>query len=173
VQFQRPIEVPVSEFNAWSDAGALPKTDAQRVLKTLHGQLTDTQCFYISKGEPIIDSRRLESLRGELRLLGAKPVAGLSGRFKIRLLVRNTGAAQWICGEAPRLGQVNVGCQTLDEHGALVTVDFTRHPLPGPWFMPGASLELEVEMDLSAIAAPALRKRHESHTPHARPSWSA
>jgi hypothetical protein len=129
VQFQRPLQVGVDEFNRWAQGG-VPLARAARIKHLLESQLTDGQCFYIGKGQAAVpDSRSAEGLACELSLRSAHRVAG-KGRGSIRLevMARNTGRRDWIT--SPGAGIVNLGLHLLAADGRVVNNNFGRIRLP-------------------------------------------
>jgi ubiquinone/menaquinone biosynthesis C-methylase UbiE len=141
VQMPLPMQVPVKEYLNWAKKSALPLMQGQRVLGALGRQLTNTQCFFITKpGTPLVDSRQASGLAVELRLLSAEPEPGKG--WVIRLSVRNVGEAVWRT-QPGLIGQVNLGLQLLEPTGLVVQRDYMRIALAGPAVQPGEERNLE------------------------------
>lgn len=131
VQFQRPFIVDVDAFNAWDSRGVSLRFGA-RMWRTLDAQLTDGQCFYMLKGQPLRDSRHADGLAAQLTLRTARQVSR-SGAAQIELEVgaRNTGDRHWITAAMP--GQVNLGVHLLSAEGRMIDNDHARlHLARGP-----------------------------------------
>jgi hypothetical protein len=142
VQFQQPFTLDVDEFNAWA-SGAIPRERADRLIDTLHRQLTNGQCFYMYKGQPSLDSRRPEGLAGHIEVLSTQRGSmGTGPGVKFSLKLRNTGEREWITANVP-VGQVNVGVQLLSASGQVLDNNFARLRLPHGPIRPGESVNVE------------------------------
>lgn len=154
VQFQRPLQLSLAEFQTWSTQG-INKKRAQQVLQQLLDPLTDTQCFFIQKGEAQLDSRKSTTLGGKITL---KALWGQAHDDKpgigVRLELLNSGSGFWIT-ESGQVGQVKLGVQWWGADGTLVDRDFVRVELPSEAVLPGESVTLEF-----TIARP----NHGNHT---------
>ena len=155
VQFQTPLTVPLELFEQWSDPG-LPVQELQTFLSRLKAELTNTQCFFITKGEGGSDSRQAEALAADVQLLSAAAVPGEVQLVELRFRVRNTGEATWIT-EAGRLGQVNLGCQLVGPDGAVLELNNGRFALGVERLLPGAETELVVRVQRPQTADTWLR----------------
>jgi ubiquinone/menaquinone biosynthesis C-methylase UbiE len=143
VQMQPPMQVPVKEYLQWAKESAVPTAQGQRVLGALGRQLTNTQCFFITKpGAPLVDSRQAAALAAELRLLSAKPCPEPGQGWVIRLSITNVGEAVWRT-QPGLVGQVNLGLQLLDSTGLVVEQDYLRIALGGPAVETGDERQLE------------------------------
>lgn len=134
LQFAQPLTVGVDEFNTWACDG-IARRWAARAIDTLERQLTDGQCFYILKGDPIEadrDSRRADGLAAEIVVRRACRVPQGAGHgIELEVAVRNSGTRAWIA--AAMAGQVNLGVHLLDTAGRVVDNSFARLKLPrGP-----------------------------------------
>jgi SAM-dependent methyltransferase len=134
LQFPQPLTVGVDEFNAWARNGIAYRW-AWRAIDTLQRGLTNGQCFYILKGDPIEadrDSRRADGLAAEITVQRAGRVARGAGHgIELQVAVRNSGTRAWIA--ASMSGQVNLGVHLLDQHGRLLDNSYARLKLPrGP-----------------------------------------
>jgi hypothetical protein len=143
VQFQQPLTVPLDVFDQWATAPDLPPHEARLLLSTLSNQLTDTQCFFIAKGEAIPDSRRAQALAAGFCLLSAQPTG--TG-FALHFRISNTGEAVWVT-DAGRIGQVNLGCQLVAADGTLQNLDRHRFALGVESVLPGAEIDLVVPIE--------------------------
>jgi ubiquinone/menaquinone biosynthesis C-methylase UbiE len=144
VQPPAPLEVPVEEYLAWDDGAQIPDSRAKALIAQLQNNLTDTQCFFITKpGRDWPDSRTAAALAGELKLLSAQGLSARRWRFRVK--VRNTGEGIWRTASRG-VGQVNLGVQLLDQAGQLLKLDFARVPLGEPDVPPGAERTLEFEL---------------------------
>ncbi len=141
VQFQQPLQIGLKDFERWSRTG-LPVRRAHAMLQTLVNQISDTQCFFIPKGRPTLDSRQAKGLGAELRLLQTQPDT-LAGRpaLQFRVLLRNTGPGLWLT--RPGVGQVRLGAQVFSANGSLIDLDYARFDLPPTPLSAGQELELE------------------------------
>lgn len=149
VQLQRPFTVSVDDFNAWT-SGGVPKDWSTRFSDTLQAQLTDSQCFFIYKGQPTRDSRRADGLAATLELVSACRTPTATGvGIRLELRVRNSGSRAWITAAMP--GQVNLGVQVLGPDGELVNNNFARLKLPGGPVAPGETVTVS-----GTIREPAL-----------------
>jgi len=131
IQFQQPQQLSFAEFEEWSNKGISVKR-AHGLLKSLVNQVTDSQCFYLQKGEGQKDSRQLTSLGGELFLnsLVSETIADSPGlRFNITL--RNTGSGKWLTEQA-QAGQVKLGVQLLTSDESVVNLNYARFNLNEP-----------------------------------------
>jgi len=128
VQFQQPQQLSFAEFEQWSTKGISVKR-AHALLKTLVNQVTDTQCFYLQKGEAQMDSRQLKTLGGELQLLSlVKESVGGSPGLRFALTLRNNGTGKWLT-ELVQAGQVRLGVQLLNSDEAVVNLNYARFDL--------------------------------------------
>lgn len=145
VQFQQPLTVALDVFEQWAAGPGLPPQDASNLLAQLQSQLTDTQCFFMTKGEAAVDSRRADALAADLQLLSARP-AGDGGRtFELHFRIRNNGEAVWLT-EPGRPGQVNLGGQLLGPDGTVRNLDHGRFMLGVDRLPPGAEIDLVVQV---------------------------
>lgn len=141
VHMQLPTQVPVDQYLRWARESQLPKAEGQRLLGALERQLTNTQCFFITKpGTPLVDSRHAGALAAELRLLSVEPEKGKG--WAIRLSVRNVGEAVWRT-QPGLVGQVNLGLQLVEPTGLMAQRDYMRIALGGPAVQPGDERTLE------------------------------
>lgn len=148
VQLPKPLRVHLDEYLQWSAAG-MPKAKAVSICERLTAQMLNTQCFYLTKGEPRTDSRQPGSLGAEIRLTG--PIdTSLAGFASFEVEVRNTGTGHWICDRQAEPGCVNLGVQLLDDHDEPVQLDFMRVGVPAPGLAPGGRAVLRVQIPLSA-----------------------
>jgi len=138
IQFAQPITVGVDEFNTWS-RGGIARGWASRALDQLERQLTDGQCFYILKGDPIeadSDSRRADGLAAQLTVRKAVRVGEGAGHgIRLEIVARNTGRRTWL--SASMAGQVNLGVHLLDADGRVLDNNYARLKLPGGPVEPG------------------------------------
>lgn len=143
VQFAQPFTVPVDRFTAWARDG-VDRAWARDAIGTLERQLTDGQCFYLTKGDPALagrDSRRAEGLAAVIRLDSARRVPRGAGHgIELRVTVHNTGEHHWLAS-AP-VGQVNLGVQLLSDDGRVLDDNFARIRLPRGPVAPGESVTL-------------------------------
>ncbi len=156
VQFQQPLTVPFDVFDQWSRPAGLSRQDARRVVWNLQNEITDTQSFFIAKGEAPPDSRRAEALAAQLSLLSAEPVDPGGDVFELHFSIHNSGEASWVT-EAGRIGQVNLGCQLVAADGTVIALDHGRFPLGPGEVAPGARVDLAVRVRLPDGPGPFLR----------------
>jgi SAM-dependent methyltransferase len=158
IQFAQPITVEVDEFNAWARSG-ITRAWAARAIDTLERQLTDGQCFYILKGDPIEadrDSRRADGLAAEITVRRAQRVAGGAGHgIELQVAVRNSGTRAWIA--AAMAGQVNLGVHLLDGNGRLLDNNYARLKLPRGPVEPGEEVVISGRLRWPSQASFALR----------------
>lgn len=137
VQFQRPFVVDVAEFNAWAEKG-IPMAQGALMWKTLGQQLTVGQCFWIAKGEPVLDSRRRHGLGAVIELRSAHVAQRRRARVvELEVEVRNTGSALWRTDGLA--GRVTLGVQLLDAQGQRLNAGHGRIALPDGPVAPGQS----------------------------------
>ncbi len=149
VQFQRPFVVDVGDFNAW-DARGVSLGFGARMWRTLDAQLTDGQCFYMLKGQPLRDSRRSDGLAAQLTLLSARRVSRAgAAQIEIEVQARNTGDRHWIVAAMP--GQVNLGMHLLSTDGRMIDNDHARLRLPRGPVAPGQEVLIRGAVPLPAI----------------------
>jgi SAM-dependent methyltransferase len=158
VQFAQPFSVGVDDFNTWARDG-IARAWASRAIDTLERQLTDGQCFYILKGEPVEadrDSRRADGLAAEISVRAARRVAHGAGHgIELQIAVRNTGTRRWIA--ASMSGQVNLGVHLLSADGRLLDNNFARLKLPRGPVEPGEEALLSATIRMPAQEAFSLR----------------
>jgi SAM-dependent methyltransferase len=149
VQLPKPLRLNLDEYLQWA-AGGMTKTRAVAIGERMASQMVNTQCFYLTKGEPRIDSRQAGSLGAEIRLTDPISIqrAGFAS-FKVE--VRNTGTGHWICDRPAKPGCVNLGVQLLGDDDQPVRLDFMRVGLPHEVVYPGSSLVLSVDIPLSVV----------------------
>jgi ubiquinone/menaquinone biosynthesis C-methylase UbiE len=156
VQFQRPLQLTLEEFQQWAEKG-IPGSRARELLKKLARQVTDTQYFFIPKGQPRLDSRKSASLGGELTLLDLKTDATTgNAQCAARFTIRNTGQGDWLTQKDAH-GQVRLGAHLYAADGGLVNLDFARFDLEGGPIGPGQERTIEVRFKLPALPAYRLR----------------
>lgn len=143
IQFAQPLTVGADEFNAWARDG-IGRSWTARAIDTLERQLTDGQCFYILKGDPIEadrDSRRADGLAAEIAVRQAVRVKEGAGHgVKLEVAVRNSGTRAWIA--AAMAGQVNLGVHLLDAEGRVLDNNYARLKLPRGPVDPGEEVVL-------------------------------
>jgi SAM-dependent methyltransferase len=158
LQFPQPMTVGVDEFNAWARNGIAYRW-AWRAIDTLQRGLTNGQCFYILKGDPIEadrDSRRASGLAAEITVQRASRVSQGAGHgIELRVAVRNSGTRAWIA--AAMAGQVNLGVHLLDANGRLLDNSFARLKLPRGPVEPGEVVVISGRLRWPAHEAFALR----------------
>lgn len=155
VQFQKPMTVPLDLFEQWSGP-ELPGPDMQHLLLRLKSELTDTQCFFITKGEAVPDSRQAEALAADLQLVSVGAARDDGQSVALRFRIRNTGEAAWIT-EPGRAGQVNLGSQLVGPDGTVVDIDHGRYALGVDKVLPGAEIDLLVSVPRPQIPGAFLR----------------
>ena len=155
VQFQAPLTVPLELFERWSDPG-LPVQELQTLLPRFKAELTNTQCFFITKGEAAPDSRQPEALAAEVQLRSVAAVAGEGQSVELRFSIRNTGEAIWIT-DPGRAGQVNLGSQLLGADGTVLDLNHGRYALGVQALSPGAETELVVRLQQPQLDGAWLR----------------
>lgn len=155
VQFQTPTTVPLELFEQWSGPG-LPEHDMHQLLSRLKSELTNTQCFFITKGDVAPDSRHAGALAADLHLVSvdAAPDSGQSA--ELRFQIRNTGEATWIT-EPGRAGQVNLGGQLVGLDGSVIDLNHGRYGLGVGKVMPGAQIDLVIKVPRPTLAGAFLR----------------
>jgi SAM-dependent methyltransferase len=149
LQFAQSLTVGVDEFNAWS-RGGIARAWASRAIDTLERQLTDGQCFYILKGDPVEadrDSRRADGLAAHITVRRAQRVAGGAGH--------GIDTRAWIA--AAMSGQVNLGVHLLDGGGRLLDDNYARLKLPRGPVEPGEEVVISGRLRWPAHESFALR----------------
>jgi SAM-dependent methyltransferase len=158
LQFAQPLTVGVDEFNAWA-RGGIARGWASRAIDTLQRQLTDGQCFYILKGDPVEadrDSRRADGLAAEITVRRARRVTSSVGHgIELQVAVRNNGTRAWIA--AAMSGQVNLGVHLLDGSGRLLDNNYARLKLPRGPVEPGEEVVISGRLRWPAYESFALR----------------
>jgi hypothetical protein len=156
VQFQRPVQISLAEFTEWSEAG-IPRKRARALLKMLASELTDTQYFFITKGQPQPDSRMAASLGGDLKLLRMdRSASGDAALCTFHFLLRNTGEGRWLTEKRVH-GQVRLGCQLHGPDGTLINLDFLRFDIEGEPVEPGQERTLEAKVKLPPLSSYVLK----------------
>ena len=155
VQFQTPVTVPLDLFEQWSGPG-LPGHDMQLLLSRLKGELTNTQCFFITKGEAAPDSRQATALAAHLQLVSVDAVHDGGQSAELRFRIRNTGEATWIT-EPGRAGQVNLGSQLVGRDGVVIDLNHGRYGLGVDKVLPGAEIDLFVTVQRPQMPGAFLR----------------
>ncbi len=156
VQFQRPVQISLAEFTEWSEAG-IPRKRARALLKMLAGEITDTQYFFITKGQPQPDSRMAASLGGDLKLLRIDRSASDDAALcTFHFLLRNTGEGRWLTEKRVH-GQVRLGCQLHAADGTLINLDFLRFDIEGESVEPGQERTLEAKVKLPPLPSYVLK----------------
>jgi hypothetical protein len=158
LQFPQPLTVSVDEFNAWARNGIAYRW-AWRAIDTLQRGLTNGQCFYILKGDPIEadrDSRRADGLAAEIVVQRARRMASDAGHgIELQVVVRNTGTRAWIA--AAMAGQVNLGVHLLDANGRLLDNSYARLKLPRGPLEPGEQAIISGKLSWPAVESFSLR----------------
>ncbi len=149
VQFQAPLLLPQDLYEQWSTSAELPRPSALALLSNLKNGLTDTQCFFMTKGQADPDSRQAQALAADLRLISARMPDNSAEQVELHFRIRNSGEALWVT-EPGRIGQVNLGCQLCGPDGAVLELDHGRFALQVAGVPPGGELDLVV-----AVARPA------------------
>jgi SAM-dependent methyltransferase len=155
VQFQTPTTVPLELFEQWSAPG-LPGHAMQQLLTRLKSELTNTQCFFIAKGEAAPDSRQAAALAADLQLVSVDLAHDGGNSAELRFRIRNTGEATWIT-EPGRAGQVNLGSQLVDRDGSVIDLNHGRYGLGVEKVLPGAVIDLVVNVQRPQMAGAFLR----------------
>jgi SAM-dependent methyltransferase len=144
VQFAQPFTVPVDTFIDWAQRG-IGRAWAAQAIGTLERQLTNGQCFHLTKVDPDTagrDSRRPEGLAARIVLESARRVAqGRGHGIVLRVTAHNTGEHHWLA--AGSVGLVNLGVQLLAADGRVLDDNFARIRLPGGPIAPGEVVTLE------------------------------
>ncbi len=158
LQFPQPLTVGVDEFNAWARNGIAYRW-AWRAIDTLQRGLTNGQCFYILKGDPIEadrDSRRADGLAAEITVQRASRVASGAGHgIELQVAVRNSGTRAWIA--ATMSGQVNLGVHLLDANAHLLDNSYARLKLPRGPVEPGEQVVISGKLSWPALESFSLR----------------
>jgi SAM-dependent methyltransferase len=157
VQFQRSVQLQLSEFGEWAGRG-IPANRGRALLEQIARQIVNSQCFSITKGSPRIDSRNVYHLGARLRLRDvARLSPSIDSQFRFTLEVKNTGTALWLTGEGAGTGIVKLGFQIVAADGTMVDRDFLRVSLPAGGLAAGEQLEISALMDLPRDPSRLLR----------------
>lgn len=156
LQFQRPVQIGIGDFNRLNREG-MSKRTARKLLSNLLNQMTDTQFFYIQKGQAQQDSRQTSSLGGALRLVSMEPekMGGLPA-IQFSMALRNTGTGPWLTATGVA-GQVKLGAQLFAPDGALINLDYDRFEIKTPPVEVNQEVVVSGVMRLPAIDAYELR----------------
>jgi 2-polyprenyl-3-methyl-5-hydroxy-6-metoxy-1,4-benzoquinol methylase len=147
VQFQRPLQITLEEFQHWAEKG-IPRDRGAELLRTLASEVTDAQFFFITKGQSRADSRKSAHLSGELRLIEVMQTAVAAGEpCVLRFAARNTGTGTWLTAAGAH-GQVRLGAQLYAADGSLLDLDFARFNIEGAPVEPGAETVVEARLKL-------------------------
>lgn len=150
VQFQRPLRMPVDQFVRWATKG-VNQRDARSLVRDLISEMTDGQCFFLSKGMEKYDSRRADGLGASMQLLEA--VHDREQKLlRFRISIHNTGFARWLCSPR-RYGQVRLGVKQLALDGLVLNHNLARFSLPCEEVAPGESVEVSASVPLAASSA--------------------
>jgi ubiquinone/menaquinone biosynthesis C-methylase UbiE len=154
VQFHRPVSVELVEYQQGAASG-MPAAKAHSLASRLARELEATQCFFMTKGPAVNDSREEGHLQADIRLLGP-PHREVDG-VRVDVLVRNTGSGIWLTGDGVGAGTVKLGIQVIDGRGAALIRDFMRVCLPSPVMQPDSEVQLSFVVPLPRIEGSVLR----------------
>lgn len=120
-------------------AGRTPQHVARHVAASM-GQWS---VFFLYKGKPVLDSRGITGLGGEVRIR-SKPITAAGGQpFEVRVECANTGQAIWLDQQAYKnIGSVRIGPHLYDANMRLLNFELLRHALPR--LLPGERTEERV-----------------------------
>lgn len=142
-QFQKPRAVSADMFVQWTQGSEFPAAEARRLLSGLKSELTDTQSFFMVKGDEMPDSRNAGALAADIRLTSVQRVGAGGVSVELHFVVRNTGEAVWIT-EPGRAGQINLGSLLMAADGTVRDLNHGRYPLGVPRVRPGEQIDLVV-----------------------------
>jgi ubiquinone/menaquinone biosynthesis C-methylase UbiE len=154
VQFHRPVSVQLREYQQWATSG-VPAARAGSLASRLASELEATQCFSMTKGKAVGDSREERHLRADIRLVG-RP-GREADDVRVSVVVRNTGSGTWLTGDGAAPGTVKLGIQALEGGGAPLMRDFMRISLPSPAIQPESEVQLSFVLPLARVAGSLLR----------------
>jgi hypothetical protein len=108
--------------------------------------------FFLHKGPLARDSRSHIGLAHELRA-DRPDYTGRAGQpIPMSFTLRNTGVASWLNRNSEIFGIVRLASHLSDGDGNLITIDFSRHDLPG-LMKPGDEARMTIEVVLPRAGA--------------------
>jgi SAM-dependent methyltransferase len=139
------------EFDGVGHAAVL-RDNADAVLRrsvwqNIRHEMINRTIFFLHKGPLQLDSRQHTGLAHQMVITPdrLRLKAQISGTFHCEIV--NTGSATWL-HEGPEIfGLVRVGSHLATAEGQLISLDFSRHPLPRV-VKPGETVALSVSVAL-------------------------
>ena len=130
-------------------AGFLGFWRRQRVKRKLNDDmrkyLRSSSCFYLSKGQFILDSRVGSELEARIEAEQSEIDIPKGGEPEIGIKVSNTGKALWLGDSPNEIGKVLLGVHLLDREGKPLRLDLARIPIGGD-LKPGESRVLSLRV---------------------------
>jgi SAM-dependent methyltransferase len=157
VQFHEPLRMPLDKFVAWGRSG-LGGSEAKELGGKLAKQLFNLQCFYFTKGQGVPDSRDARGLAARLTLLSAEASQADSSAMHVRVRIRNTGEAVWLCDGVVGAGTVHLGLQLWSRAaGTPTNQDFQRVSLSREKIRPGEDVEIGFDVRIAGLPPSIIR----------------
>lgn len=138
----------LSEFDDYLNGGSPNHQFAESTRR----RMEDTRLFFLQKDvlPAALDSRTRAHLAAKLEVKAAAASVKQGAPLNVQVVVTNSGRATWLPRNAPR-GAVLLGCRLFDASGALLNVDYFRHPLTpgeGRSIAPGETVTVDMSVPL-------------------------
>jgi ubiquinone/menaquinone biosynthesis C-methylase UbiE len=139
--------VSLEEYLDLTDPNSAFPSAKERVWTDIVATTSERTIFFLSKGEPIRDSRRHEGLAHDIRVEPQSVQMRTGASVRLTCVLKNTGEATWLHETQGFVGTVRVGCHLFTPEIVLLNLDFSRHNLPRSV---GPGEELTVSIDVPA-----------------------
>ena len=125
IHMQKPLQTVFEAADCFEGLGML----LRKLNNDMRKHLKSSSCFYLSKGQFILDSRvgleleaRIESEQSEIEVSN-------NGVAQISIKVSNTGKILWLGDSPNEIGKVFLGVHLLDRKGKPLLLDLARAPI--------------------------------------------
>jgi SAM-dependent methyltransferase len=148
------LEISLDELNVLLTSTGGPNHERLKsdLWNHTYNTMMNGAVFFLHKGPLARDSRSHIGLAHELRA-DRPDYTGRAGQpIPMSFTLRNTGVASWLNRNSEIFGIVRLASHLSDGDGNLITIDFSRHDLPG-LMKPGDEARMTIEVVLPRAGA--------------------
>jgi hypothetical protein len=117
------------------------------IFNNVYNTMFNRSIFFLHKGALRRDSRGHVGLAHRMALASTTPRSAADSAMSLTFRIENAGGATWLHQNSEIFGIVRLASHLYGGDGALLNVDFSRHPLPRD-VDPGESVDVEIRLAL-------------------------
>jgi SAM-dependent methyltransferase len=140
----RLFSFPTADFSLEERSAIIEGRIPEPLVTHVAESMKSWSIFFLHKGQPVLDSRGVAGLRGNLEIIGGPATVPAGEPFAVEVRCSNTGDAAWLGAEAVKgMGSVRVGPHLYDGGMRLLNFEMRRTILPER-VAPGDSVDATV-----------------------------